>query len=99
MSSEAFDETVKVYKKHFSETTVEDCLRKAMDELKECLEAPKSKKLGELADVQICIWNALFKMGYRPYHLDTAVLYKDIVNYDREWVRLPDGTYQHVEGK
>jgi hypothetical protein len=74
-------------------------LAKAAEEIQEVFSAPTSKKLLELADVQICLWGALHKYGYSLSDLLTAVEYKTIVNSKREWNRTPEGTFQHKEGK
>jgi hypothetical protein len=82
----------------FPEATFVDFLHKAADELKEVELAPKSKRLLEFADVLICVLASAKKDGWTYQELICAITTKTMINSVRKFVRLEDGTYQHVEG-
>lgn len=85
--------------KLFKQASWQHFLNKAEKEIAETKDAPKSKRLLEYADVLICVLGAAAKDGCTLQQLLTAVEHKLDVNDRRTFIRQPDGTYQHVEGK
>lgn len=83
----------------FPEATVDDFCNKAVEELDEVLNAPKSKRLGEFADAMICIWAGAAKDGWSYTDLMLAMATKTTVNRVRKFERTESGTYQHIENQ
>lgn len=90
------DAIKEVMDKQFPEAELDDYLNKAIEELDEVLNAPKSKRLMEFADIFICVVSALMKDGWSYPELMQAVAVKTIINSVRKFERQPDGTYKHL---
>lgn len=83
----------------FPEAGVDDFCNKAIEELDEVQNAPKSKRLGEFADAMICVMAGAAKDGWTYQQLWLAIATKTAVNQVRKFERKTDGTYQHIEGE
>lgn len=94
-----YAEITRLNKVQFPLATVNDFCNKGIGELREVLTAPKSKRLGEFADSMICVMAGASKDGYSYEELWMAIAAKTTVNQRRKFVRLENGTYQHVEGE
>jgi hypothetical protein len=92
-----FDSIGNLAKTTFTDATSKEHLTKALGEVQEAIDAPKSKRLMEYADVIHCIVAAASRDGYSADDLDAAVWAKLAINRQRTWVKMPDGTYQHSE--
>lgn len=96
---ELYNSIARLNKVQFPEAEYDDFCNKAIEELDEVINAPKSKRLGEWADALICIFAGAAKDGWVYGQLLGAAQTKTDVNHVRKFVRLPDGTYKHVEGE
>jgi len=54
-----------------------------------------SGDITEYADCFICLFAAAYKMGFSFPDLLGAIENKFEINKQRNWAKLPDGTYQH----
>lgn len=96
---ELYDSIARLNDVQFPEATVNDFANKAIGELKEVQSAPKSKRLGEHADSLICVLAGAAKDGWTYAQLIGAAQTKTDVNHVRKFIRLEDGTYQHIESE
>ena len=79
--------------------TWEASVEKAIEECKEILTAPRSKRPAEYADAIICLFNAASFDGLTAEDIYIALQYKNMVNSRRKFELRADGTYQHIEGE
>lgn len=61
------------------------------------LEVTKEKKLEEMADVQFLLLYVMKRSGFCLEDLIKAMDKKLDIIKTREWIKLGDGTYQHVK--
>jgi hypothetical protein len=81
-------------KQAFPDATEIEHLLKLKQETEEVIERPKNED--EYADCFMCLMAAAYKANIPYEQLQLAIAHKLNVNRKRQWVRLEDGTYQHV---
>lgn len=82
----------------FEELWNERCFSNEAQEqkmLKEAQEYTAAPSLDEAADVFITLIGCVAKQGWTVDLFSEAVQDKMVVNEQRQWAQLPDGTYQH----
>lgn len=81
--------------KAFPDATSIDHLQKLINEAKEAKESPND--INEYADCLLSLFAAAYKAGIKIIPLLVASGCKLEVCKKRKWVKLEDGTYQHIE--
>lgn len=90
-----FQDWLNVFKSH-SKT---EPLNKLPEEVQEFLETnPGSvERLNEAVDVTIVLWTQLYYEGWLVDDILEEVKRKLIINVNRQWETMPDGTIHHVK--
>jgi hypothetical protein len=89
-----FDSIGSWSKTAFPDAGTIDHIKKLQQEAEEVIQEPSD--ITEYADCVIALFAGAWKSGISFNELVEAVDQKLEVNKKREWMKLPDGTYQHV---
>jgi hypothetical protein len=95
-----FEQKEFVFEK-FTDATTIDHIKKLIIEANELKKAtlhehPDKLILDEYADCLLCVFGAAAKEGFSYNDLVVACNEKIGINLKREWIKLSDGTYQHL---